>query len=99
MKKRVAFAYQRFFKGLAKYPKSKAKRRDRGWTYPDGAGWSVSTNNGVNGDLELRDLDVTVQMRGEARTWGKPTTCTIFWSNGKSYASLTVNCNPQRETG
>lgn len=31
-------------------------------------------------------------MRGEARTWGKPITCTVFWRNNNWYASITVNC-------
>jgi putative transposase len=29
-------------------------------------------------------------MRGKARIWGKPTTCTIVYRNGKWYASITV---------
>ena len=97
--KRVDFGYQRFFKGLAKYPRFKAKRRYRGWTYPDSAGWKVQTNMGVNGMLSLRDLKLSIPMRGRARTWGKPTTCTLVWSNNKWYASITVNCVPERETG
>ncbi|HYX17346.1 MAG TPA: transposase [Nostoc sp.] len=38
-------------------------------------------------------------MRGKARTWGTPTTCTIIWKQGKWYTSITVNCEPKRETG
>jgi putative transposase len=38
-------------------------------------------------------------MRGKARNWGKPTTCTILFRNGCWYASLTVQCQPQRQTG
>ena len=38
-------------------------------------------------------------MRGKARTWGTPTTCTIIWTAGKWYASITVNCLPVRATG
>ncbi len=38
-------------------------------------------------------------MRGRARTWGKPTTCTLVWSNNKWYANITVNCVPERQTG
>ena len=38
-------------------------------------------------------------MRGKARTWGKPTTCTIVYRNGKWFASITVKCVPQRKTG
>ena len=30
-------------------------------------------------------------MRGQAKYWGKPTTCTIVFRNGKWYASITVN--------
>lgn len=38
-------------------------------------------------------------MRGQARSWGKPTTCTIFWDGRDWYASITVKCKPVRETG
>ncbi len=38
-------------------------------------------------------------MRGKARTWGTPTTCTIIWKQNKWYASITVNCEPVRKTG
>ena len=54
---------------------------------------------GKNGYLELTDLGCKIQMRGKARTWGKPTTCTIVYRNGKWYASITVKCVPQRKTG
>ncbi|MEQ9553385.1 MAG: transposase [Coleofasciculus sp. G3-WIS-01] len=96
--KRVDIAYQRFFKGLGKYPKFKAKRRYAGWTYPNKQSWRVSSN-GKNGHLELRDLGEKIYIRGKARTWGIPTTCTIFFRNGKWYASITVQCEPTRQTG
>ena len=57
---------------------------------------------GVNGQLELRHFksgSLFIPIRGKARTWGTPSTCTIFWSNNKWYASITVNCVPERETG
>ncbi len=38
-------------------------------------------------------------MRGCARTWGKPTTCTIVYRHGYWYASITVQCQPERQTG
>ncbi|WP_448600613.1 RNA-guided endonuclease InsQ/TnpB family protein, partial [Thermoleptolyngbya sp.] len=75
--KRVDFAFQRFFKGLAKYPKFKSIRQYSGWTYPDTQSWKAITN-GKNGYLELANLG-KMQMRGQARTWGKPTTCTIVY--------------------
>ncbi len=95
--KRVDFAYTRFFKGLGKYPRFKSIRHYSGWTYPCIAGWQVETD-GKNGHLTVSNLG-RMQMRGEARTWGKPTTCTIVYRNGYWYASITVQCNPQRQTG
>lgn len=95
--KRVDLAYQSFFKGLRGKPRFKSIKRYSGWTYPDTAGWAVHTI-GDNGYLDLRDLDLSIQMRGKARTWGTPTTCTIVYRHGKWYASITVNCNPVRET-
>jgi putative transposase len=89
--KRVDFAYQRFFQGLGKYPKFKSIRHYSGWTYPDARqGFKVHTT-GVNGYLKLADLDIEIRMRGKARTWGRPTTCTIVYRNRKWYASITVN--------
>lgn len=94
--KRVDFAFVRFFKGLGGYPKFKASRHYSGWTYPCGAGWKAETN-GKHGHLKLSNLG-RIQMRGQARTWGTPTTCTILFRNGKWYASITVGCQPQRQT-
>jgi len=96
--KRVDFGFQRFFKGLGKYPRFKKRRNYRGWTYPDKAGWKASSD-GKNGYLELKDLGLKIKMRGQARTWGTPNTCTIFWDGKDWYASITVQCEPSRETG
>lgn len=95
--KRVDFAFVRFFKGLSGYPKFKASRRYSGWTYPCKAGWKVESNGG-NGYLNISNLG-RIQMRGSARTWGVPSTCTILCRNGKWYASITVQCEPVRVTG
>ncbi|NEP00228.1 MAG: transposase [Symploca sp. SIO2E9] len=94
--KRVDFAFNRFFKGLAKYPKFKSGRLYRGWTYPCSSGWKTHTT-GEHGFLELSNLG-KIRMRGRARTWGRPTTCTILWKNHKWHASITVNCDPVRDT-
>lgn len=96
--KRVDIAYQSFFNGLRGRPKFKSIRHYSGWTYPDKAGWKIHTT-GDNGYLELTDLKLSIQMRGKARTWRTPTTCTIVYRNGKWYASVTVECAPVRETG
>jgi putative transposase len=95
--KRVDMAYERFFKGLSGYPRFKSIRRYGGWTYPATSGWKAHTT-GDNGYLELSNLG-QIQIRGKARTWGTPTTCTIVHRNGKWYASITVKCEPVRETG
>ena len=96
--KRVDFAYKRFFKGLGGYPKFQTKRFYRGWTYPSLQSWKPSTS-GTNGSIELRDLGMALTMRGQARTWGEPTTCTIFFHQGNWFASITVKCLPRRDTG
>ena len=96
--KRVDLAYQSFFKGLRGKPKFKSIRHYSGWTYPATSGWKIHTT-GDNGYLELTDLKINVQIRGKARNWGKPTTCTIVYRKGKWYASITVECTPVRKTG
>lgn len=95
--KRVDFAFLRFFRLKSGYPKRKSFRDYRGWTYPAKSGWKAHTT-GVNGYLELSNLG-QIQMRGKARTWGTPTTCTIIFDQGKWYASITVQCQPERELG
>lgn len=95
--KRVDFAFQRFFKGLGGYPRFHSIRDYSGWTYPCKSGWKTHTT-GDNGYLELSNLG-QIQMRGKARTWGTPSTCTIVYQHGKWYASITVECEPVRETG
>lgn len=97
--KRVDFAFQRLFKGSGGYPKFQSIRKYSGWTYPDARQGFKVYSTGVNGYLELRDLGFAIQLRGKARTWGTPTTCTIVYRNGNWYASITVNCEPVRETG
>lgn len=96
--KRVDFAFQRFFKDLGGYPKFQSIRRYSGWTYPDARQGFRVHSTGDNGYVELRDLGIHVRMRGQARQWGTPTTCTIVYRNGKWLASITVKCEPVRET-
>ena len=94
--KRVDFAYQRFFKGLGGYPKFKSIRHYSGWTYPCKQSWRALTD-GRHGRLKLANLG-EIRMRGQARTWGTPTTCTILYRNSQWYASITVKCEPKRTT-
>ena len=89
--KRVDLAYQAFFKGLRKRPKFKPLKKYSGLSYPGKAGWKAKTN-GKNGWVELRDLGITVKMRGKAKQWGIPTTLTIVYKPGTNewFASFTV---------
>jgi putative transposase len=73
---------------LGKYPKFKSIRDYSGWTYPDKAGWKIHST-GKHGYLELSKIG-QIRMRGEARLWGKPTTCTIVYRQGKWFASITL---------
>lgn len=94
--KRVDLAFQGFFKGLRGYPRFKAIRHYSGWTYPCKSGWKALTD-GKHGALRLTHLG-GLRMRGQARTWGTPTTCTIVYKHGLWFASITVNCTPVRFT-
>lgn len=86
--KRVDYAFERWFKGLGKRPRFKSIRHYSGWTYPAKSGYSVESN-GENGYLNLSKIG-RIQMRGKAKYWGTPTTCTIVFRNNKWYASITV---------
>lgn len=87
--KRVDYAFERWLKGLAKRPRFKSIRYYSGWTYPDCAGFKVESD-GKNGYLNLSKIG-RIQMRGQAKYWGTPTTCTIVYRHWKWYASITVN--------
>ncbi len=91
---RVDFAYQRFLNGLSERPKFKAFRRYRGWTYPCKSGWKV-LSDGKHGRLRISNIG-ELRMRGQARTWGTPSTCTILLKDSKWYARITVKCVPAR---
>ncbi len=95
--KRVDMAFVRFFKKVGGYPKFKSIARYSGWTYPCTSGWKALSNK-KHGHLELSNLG-KIRMRGTARTWGRPTTCTVVYRSGVWYASITVQCSPIRETG
>jgi putative transposase len=87
--KRVDFAFERWKNGLGKRPRFKSIRHYSGWTYPAKTGYCVESD-GENGYLNLSKIG-RIQMRGKAKYWGKPTTCTIVFRSGKWYASITVD--------
>ena len=92
--KRVDYAFQRFFKLKSGYPKYKSARYYRGWTYPCKSGWKALSDS-KHGSLKISNLG-EIRMRGQARDWGIPKTCTIIYKQGNWYASITVECTPKR---
>lgn len=90
--KRVDLAYNAFFQGLRKCPKFKSIRKYSGWQYPSINGWHIDTN-GKHGKLTLKDLGITLRMRGEVKQWGKATTLTLVYRPSKNqwFASVTVD--------
>jgi putative transposase len=92
--KRVDLAYNSFFQGLRGIPKFKSIQKYSGWTYPslpEKSGWKLDSN-GKHGKLTLKDLGVTLTMRGQAKQWGKPSTLTIVYKPGLNqwFASITI---------
>jgi putative transposase len=90
--KRVDLAYQAFLKGLRSKPKFKSIRNYSGWTYTAQSGWKAESN-GENGKIVLNDLGISLNMRGKAKDWNKPTTLTIVYKPSKRqwFASFTIN--------
>jgi putative transposase len=108
--RRVDLAFQHFFDRVKVwkagnhsrkpgYPRFKARARFKGWTCPDHDNWKLAqATPGKHGFLEIRNLG-KLRIRGQARTWGKETTLTITRKAGQWFASVTVACLPERESG
>lgn len=104
--KRVDLAFKAFFRrvreqnGKAGYPRFKSIRRFSGWGYKThGDGWRLIPGERMqHGRLRLSGIG-TVKIRGKARTMGKAKTCEIQHKDGRWYASITVECSPQRQSG
>jgi len=60
--KRVDFAFQRFFKGQALYPRFKSIRHYSGWTYP-----SFTQNKKINNWVKLNVVNVLPISRKKSR--------------------------------
>ena len=90
--KRVDLAYNSFFKGLRNLPKFQSIRNYSGWTYSSPSGWKANTD-GKHGTVTLNDLDITLKMRGQAKSWGIPTTLTIVYKPSKKQWFASFTCN------
>lgn len=102
--KRVDLAYQAFFRrvragnGPAGFPRFRAWRDFPGWTYRQ-TGWRwTPREDGKHGRLELANVG-SIRVRGGARTLGRMKTCTILRRAGKWYASIVLECHPERRGG
>lgn len=103
--KRLDLAFKHFFRRVKNgetpgFPRFKSLHRYRGWGYKrHGDGWRLITGERMkNGKIRLSGVgDVTI--RGKPRTTGTLKTCEIFTKNGRWYASVTLEVEPQREHG
>jgi putative transposase len=104
--RRVDRAFKGFFSRVKKskescgFPRFKSAKRFAGFCYPDKAGWRFELGaTGKHGNLTISHLG-TLKVRGKARVWGTPSTLTVSRkADGEWYASITINCEPSRETG
>ena len=94
--KRVDLAYNSFFKGLRGLPKFKSIKNYSGWTYSSKSGWKANTT-GKHGTVTLNDLGITLKMRGQAKTWGVPTTLTIVYKPTKQQWFASFTCKVATE--
>ena len=103
--KRLDLAFQHFFRRVKNgqtpgFPRFKPLHRCKGWGYKThGDGWRLHTGEDMkHGTLRLAGVGA-VPVRGKPRTPGAPKTCEIRHRHGQWYASITLNCEPQREHG
>lgn len=101
--KRLDTAFQNFYRrkkeGASKagFPRFKSLVRYSGWGYKThGDGWKLFCKDEKHGYLRLSGVGY-MRMRGKARTQGIPKTLDIMYKQGKWYASVVFECNPQRK--
>ena len=107
--KRVDLAYNSFFKGLRGLPKFKSIKNYSGWTYSSKSGWKAKTNGKAEPSAQsvarrdlartrlrsvtLNDLGITIKMKGQAKSWGIPTTLTIVYKPNKKQWFASFTCS------
>ena len=94
--KRVDLAYNFFFQGLRGLPQFKSIKNYSGWTYSSKSGWKANTK-GKHGSVTLNDLGITIKIRGQAKTWGIPTTLTIVYKPSKKQWFASFTCKVTTE--
>lgn len=99
--KRVHLAMQAFFRRVKSgetpgFPRFKSFTRYSGWGYKThGDGWRLHPEE-KHGYLRLSGVGY-IRIRGKARTQGKPKTLDILYRQGKWYASVVFECEPERK--
>ncbi len=104
--KRLHRAFDAFFRRIklkekAGFPRFKSINRYPGWGYAThGDGWRLHAGDSLkNGKLKLSGIGM-IKLRGKAKTGdGTPKTCEIICREDKWYASVTIYCNPKRNSG
>jgi putative transposase len=104
--KRVDLAFQHFFRHVRKgirpagFPRFKSLDRYKGWGYKThGDGWALMTNQDMHhGKIRLSGIG-DVKIRGGARIPGIPKTLDVMKKGERWYASVVIECVPQRNHG
>ena len=107
--RRVDHAYQAFFRRVKKgeapgYPRFKSRKRFKGWTWPDPAGWNLilpekeGRHRPRSAILRISNLG-DLRIRGRSRNEGTPRTCTIRKQGDRWFVSIVIDCVPDRDHG
>ncbi|MBK5935717.1 RNA-guided endonuclease InsQ/TnpB family protein [Halorhodospira halophila] len=103
--KRLDEAFKHFFRRVRNgekpgFPRFKPLHRLKDWGYKaHGDGWRLITNERMkHGTLRLSGVG-QVAIRGKPRTPGTPKTCEITRRGECWYASITLECGPERRPG
>lgn len=102
--RRVDLAFQAFFRRVKNgetpgFPRFKSWRRFKGWTYKSTSNWSFAPGkNGNHGSVWLSGIG-RIRLRGEPRQLGAVKTLTLTQKQGRWYASIVIECEPERRSG
>lgn len=104
--KRLDLAFQAFFRRFKKgetqagFPRFKPLNRFNSFGYSSyNNGWSlISNESNKQGKLRLFEVGL-IKLRGSVRTEGEPKTLDVLYRKGKWYASVTIRCEPDRQSG
>jgi putative transposase len=103
--KRLALAFDGFFRRVKNgetpgFPRFKASHRFSGWGYKThGDGFRLQVKDGTkNGTVKLSGIG-KIALRGKARTLGSAKTAEILHKAGRWYLSVTMDCEPTRNSG